>query len=164
MLYPIELRVRFEVLEYGEGSRRNQAINWIDSNKLRVSIGDTAIPSFESIPRSGTSRSLMREPRQNQGSPFRSLREDILFNPVDPVIPVQKSPFHHFRAERHSSDSAKQRTRKARINHCRSLHQPLCPLRSRWLRFFSSNLQPLDIAQIDGYSLPVSSGSHSAVG
>ena len=96
--------------------------------------------------------------------PSAALREDILFNPVDPVIPVQKSPFHHFRAERHSSDSAKQRTRKARINHCRSLHQPLCPLRSRWLRFFSSNLQPLDIAQIDGYSLPVSSGSHSAVG
>ena len=99
MLYPIELRVRFEVLEYGERSGRNQAINWIESNKLRVSIGDTAIPSFESISRSGISRSLMQEPCQNQGSPFRSLHEDILFNPVDPVSPVQKSPFHHFRAE-----------------------------------------------------------------
>ena len=79
MLYPIELRVRFEVLEYGERSGRNQAINWIESNKLRVSIGDTAIPSFESISRSGISRSLMQEPCQNQGSPFRSLHEDSFF-------------------------------------------------------------------------------------
>ena len=67
------------------------------------------------------------------------LREDILFNPVILFILSNNEIFSPLSSRRrHSSDSAKQRTRRARRNFSISLHQPSCSSRSLWLSIFFS--------------------------
>ncbi len=77
MLYPIELRVRFEVLEYGEGPERNQAINWIDSNKPSVPNGEMASPSSNRFP--NRTSHLIQQPDYDQEESSSALGENILF-------------------------------------------------------------------------------------
>ena len=56
------------------------------------------------------------------------LREDILFNPVDTVNPVQKSPFHHFRAEGDTQAIARSKGLEAHEEITADLFTNLCVL------------------------------------